>query len=427
MKKEMLTIDQFLLKKEISKEDFDTKTAEEISKLYNELGENNVEAFNELKEKGATAEELAKAVEAMNTENASKIEKVLLAVEKQGLAIAKGLKSSEGVASVTLKSQIVEHKEAIKALASRKGAIDEIAIKASFTTASIDPNYNSQLDTNIGQLDVRTLNLYDLFGKIQLTGNNHNGTYRYFDWDEATSVRAAAMVAEGAAFPESTAKFKQYTIDVKKIGDSMPVTEEALEDEGMFTSQLERFLRINVDILVDGQLLLGDGTGNNITGLVTYAPAYVPVASGITDASIYDLIVEVKSDIAALTGSKYSVGFGLMNIADINKMKLKKDDNNNYVMPPFVSRDGSVVDGVVIIENNGVVANTMYMGDRNYADIIEIGGLVVATGEVNNQFLEDTKTLKVRKRMQLLVRNSDLSGFRKVTSISAALVTLATP
>lgn len=420
-----MTIAAFLVAKEISQEKFDAMDAEKSAAIYNELNENNVAAFKELQEKGATAEELAEAVKQMNGERDSQIQKLTLAVERQGVAIAKSLKSSEGTVNVTLKSQITEHKEALKSLAKRE-IRSEVAFKALTNRASISPNSNSHLDTEIGQLDVRTLNLYNLFGKIQLAGSNHNGTYRYFDWDEATTIRSAAMVAEGGTFPESTAKFKQYTIDVKKIGDSLPVTEEFFEDEAMFASELEMFLRTNVDILIDGQLLLGDGTGNNISGLDSYVSDFTAVASGISDASIYDLIVKVDEAITASTGNKYSTNFALMNIIDINQMKLKKDANDNYIMPPFVSRDGGVVSGITIVENNGVVADTMYMGDSRFARIIEIGGLTMATGEVDAQFLEDTMTLKVRKRLQFLIKNADLTGFLKVDGIAADLVTLAT-
>ena len=420
----MKTLNQFLETKGVSKEDFDGMTAEKKAEIYNELNKSNSEAFAALEAKGnATAEEIAKMKE-ISEEATKQLSTLVQAVEKQGLAIAKGLKQNDGVAYVSLKSQIAEHKEALKAIAKREKRTD-VTLKASTTTASISPNYNSQLDPNIGQLDVRTLNLYNLFGKIQLTGGNHNGTYRYFDWDEATSARAAAMIAEGGTFPESTAKFKQYTIDIKKVGDTLPVTEEFFEDEAMFASELEMFLRTNVDIIIDGQLLLGDGTGNNITGLATYAPAFTAVASGITDASIYDLIVKVDEDISATTGNKYNTNFALMNIVDINKMKLKKDGNNNYMMPPFVNRDGNEVAGITVIENNGVVADTMYMGDSRFARIIEVGGMTLSTGEVANQFIEDEMTLKVRKRLQLLIKESDKSGFRKVASIAADLVTLA--
>jgi len=79
-----------------------------------------------------------------------------------------------------------------------------------------------------------------------------------------------------------------------------------------------------------------------------------------------------------------------------------------------------------IVEDNHVVANTLYVGDSRFARIYEMGGVVISEGRVNAQFTEDMLTIKVRKRMAFLIREADKTGFRKVTSISAALVTLAT-
>jgi hypothetical protein len=114
-----------------------------------------------------------------------------------------------------------------------------------------------------------------------------------------------------------------------------------------------------------------------------------------------------------------------MNLTDINKMKLKKDANNNYMLPPFVDRSGNVVDGLTIVEDNTVVANTMFMGDSRFARIYERTGLDLAQGLVGSQFIEDAITLKVRKRMAFLIREVDKTGFLQVTDITAALVTLA--
>ena len=259
-----------------------------------------------------------------------------------------------------------------------------------------------------------------------MSGNNLRKTINYWDWDEATTVRAAAMVAESGTFPESTAKWKQYTLPVQKVGDTLPITEEFFEDEQMFFGEIGMFLRTNVDIKINDQIVNGDGTGNNLTGLIASTPAFVPVASGISDASIYDLIVKLKESISTTGGAKYKVNFALMNIADINQMKLKKDANENYILPPFVDRNGNVVDGVTIIEENQVVANTMYIGDSRFARIYQRTGIEVSSATVGDQFVEDAMTLKIRKRLAFLIRTVDQTGFKKVTSISAALVTLAT-
>jgi len=320
-----------------------------------------------------------------------------------------------------LSKELKEKRDAIKSIA--KGAKEEITVKANTLRASIATNPHDLLIDGIGQLQRVKRSLYDIFRKIPVAKGNHNGNIAYVDWDEATTVKAAAMVAEGAAFPESTAKFKGYTLQLQKIGDTLPVSEEFFEDEMLAAAELDMFLETNVNDVIDTQIVTGDGTGNNLKGLISSTPAYVPVASGITDANIYDLVAKVSESITSVGGAKYNPDFVAMNIADINKLKLKKDTTNNYVFNFNDPRIGSMN----IIEDNHVVANTMYVGDSRFARIYEMGGVVLSEGYTGSQFTSDMLTLKARKRMAFLIRTVDQTGFRKVTSISAALVTLATP
>ena len=124
--------------------------------------------------------------------------------------------------------------------------------------------------------------------------------------------------------------------------------------------------------------------------------------------------------------SKYMPNFALMNISDINKMKLKKDGNENYIMPPFVTDGGQTVDGLTIIQSAAVTADTMLIGDGRYGSIYEVEGYNVTTGHSGTQFVEDLVTLKAKKREGLLIRVADRGAFKKETGIAAALVTLAT-
>lgn len=354
-----------------------------------------------IKETGATAEQL-KSIEAqlkeMKDANTSKVNQ-----------------------SKTMKDEIKENKEAIKEIA--KGSNTELVVKAETLRASIATNPHDLLLDGIGQLARKKRSLYDIFRKIPVGKGNHNGTISYVDWDESTTVKAAAAVAEGDAFPESTAKFKGYTLALRKIGDTLPVSEEFFEDEEMAAGELSLFLDTNVEDKIDSQIVIGDNTGENLKGLTSSVPAYTPVASGITDANIYDLINKVVESITSTGGAKYSPDFVAMNIADINKLKLKKDTTNNYVFDFNDPRIGSLN----IIEDNNVVANTLYVGDSRFARIYEMGGVVLSKGHVGTQFTEDMMTLKARKRLAFLIREADKTGFKKVTSISAALVTLATP
>jgi len=197
-------------------------------------------------------------------------------------------------------------------------------------------------------------------------------------------------------------------------------------DASLFANELKNFLNTGVAIKIDTDLVSGDGTSPNINGLKAQIPNFVPAASGIADASIYDLLVKAREAITAGYGSKYSPNVALMNVSDITKMKLKKDANNNYILPPFSDQNGNVVDGMSVVECNSFAPNTMAIGDSRYGEIYEIPGVTVETGYATGDFESDMMSVKARKRLNLLIRNVDRTGWLEVTSISAALVTLAT-
>jgi HK97 family phage major capsid protein len=325
---------------------------------------------------------------------------------------------------LSLKDALKEHAEIIKLIANRVTE-KEVVVKALLQRSAIDGNENAYDLPEIGALSTRKLSLYDLFPKLNIGKGNKNGTVRYYDWDEATIVRAAAAVAEGAAFPESTAKFKKYAVTIQKVGDTLPVTEEFFEDESLFAAELEMFLKVNVELEVDRQLYEGDGTGNTIVGLMSSINSYdLPATGSIQAPNIYDLIEKVDEQITTLGGSKFTPDVVIANKATINRMKLAKDANDNYILPPFVSRDGRDVGGKVVIESNIFGDNELVVGDRRFARIYEIDGITMSKGTVNTQFSEDEMTLKVRKRLAFLIRNCDKKGFRKVLDIDAALAAL---
>lgn len=350
--------------------------------------------------------------------------KTLLNEVKEDVSAMK--ETGKGNITKSLAEQIAENKEAIKGIASRTSNKEVVIQKALTNRAAIANNEQAVDLPDVGQLAHRRLTAYDVFPKLSVGNGNHNGTIRYYDWDEDTIARAAASVAEGAAFPESTAKFKKGAISLQKIGDTLPVTEEFFEDEQMFAAELDMFLQTNVALEIDDQIINGDGTSNTLTGLITSAPAYTAAASGITDANIFDLLIKVKEDISVTGGSKYNPDIVLAPQSVVNQMKLKKDANNNYVMPPYVDAAGQNVDGMQVIVSNVVPADTLVVCDRRFGRIYEMGGVELSRGTVNAQFTEDELTLKARKRLAFLIREADKGGFRKVSGVAAALTTLAT-
>ena len=415
---------QFLASKNITPEAFAELDASEVAKLYNEYNETRHKAFEDLLAKTTSKKELDTAVKALedaNTELKDLLDEAGLKVTEMKTKLD-DTKKSETTLSV-IKGLTETLKKPFEGTGKAEFSISKAAVLAG---TAITNNTIGLRDNELSPLAHRKLTMYDIFRKVRF-GKDNGGSIKYIDWDEATVARAAATIAEGGTFPESTARWIERNIDIKKVGDSIPVSEEMVFDHARFAGELEKFLETNVKLEEDNQLLLGTGAGTQMAGLDTSAIAYVAAASGIQDASFYDLIPKVRESISKGKGSKFNGNIVLMNLTEINKYKLKKDANNNYVMPPFYDRDGNRIDGALVVENNNVADNVCYVGDSNYGTIYESEeGYSIEIDMVNNQFLEDMKTMKARKRECLLIKESEKAAWRKVASISAALTTLAT-
>ena len=322
--------------------------------------------------------------------------------------------------TLNLADELKEKKADIKSVSNGTKSSD-VEIKAVTNLASVTNNAQGFFIPEITQLGYKERSLYNILPKVGVSDSNNGGVVRYRDWDAATTVRAAAMIAESGTFPESTAKFEWYSKSLKKVGDTLPVTEEFWEDEAQAAAELTMFLDINVNLVVDNQIVNGNNTGQNLDGIYSSTPAYTASASGITAPNLKDLAIKVRNDITRTQGGKYSPDFLLVNSLTMESLILAKDANSNYIFDESTGTLGGL--NVVVDEN--VADNSILVGDRRYARIYEKTGVVITRGTPNAQFLEDEMTIKARKRMLLLVKNGDKSGFRKVTDVAAALVTLA--
>lgn len=325
-----------------------------------------------------------------------------------------------GQKEIKLSEEIKEKKESLLKASSIVGK--EVELKALTNTDSVANSPSGYVIPEITQLGVKERSLYNVLPKRTVSDGTNQGTVRYRDWNESTTVRAAAMVAEGAAFPESTAKFTWYNKDLRKVGDTLPVTAEFFEDEQQAAGELEMFLRVNVETKIDDQLINGDNTGQNLEGLMTSAQAYTAVASGISAPNLKDLVIKMRNDITRTRGSIYRPDICVVSSSTMENLVLAKDENNNYI---FDENTGTL-GGLFVVVDENTQDNEIVIGDRRFATIYEKTGVVISKGEPGVQFLEDEMTIKARKRMLLLVKNQDKKGFRKVTDVSAALNTLGT-
>ena len=399
----------FLQSKGITIEDFAKKEASEQAKLHTE--------FLDTLESGVSKDHLDAQLKGLVS--AETFATLKSQVEQEILEI-KGNATKGANQEVTLAKAIEDKKAEIKAIV--EGGKGEVEIKANTVRASIANNTQGYRLPDIGQLGTIRPTLYDVLPKTPISNKaNDNGVIKYIDWDEATTVRAAATIAEGAAFPEDTATFQEYTLPIRKIGSILPVSEEFGEDSELAAAELENFMQTSLRQEVGDQVVNGNNSGQNLKGLLASVPAYTAPELAIPEANIKDLVRKMRTAIVKTRGAKYAPDIVVANADTIDTYILAKATDGQYL---FIE-DGRLA-GLAIVEDNNMPDNQLVVGDRRFARIYEKGGVVVSEGYTGTQFNTDFKTLKIRKRMAMLIRTVDATGFLKSTDVTADIATLGT-
>ncbi|RWQ44928.1 phage major capsid protein, partial [Mesorhizobium sp.] len=81
-------------------------------------------------------------------------------------------------------------------------------------------------------------------------------------------VNRAAPVAEGAAKPESDITFELLDTKVRTIAHWVKASRQVLDDIPLLQTTIDGELRFGVAFAEDVQLLVGDGTGVNLHGMI---------------------------------------------------------------------------------------------------------------------------------------------------------------
>ena len=336
--------------------------------------------------------------------------------------LKKQKETEEAAKPKTLADQLRAKADIFKGAAEeKKGFSIHLDTKANVATTSWTSNTSGTYEMGFNQEAFLGMVFEQYFKHFPLSG----GTKTIYYSDQTTVTRNADNKAEAAAAPESVLAWTQRSLGMGKILDSIPITHEAMLDIEQLIPEVEMFLSNNMRLHIDSNMWSGDGSLPNWSGIYakyatdfTQAIAQGATIDSIDGANIYDLIATIGTYIANGKESKYEANVCFMNPRDVLKCNVIKNANDNYVLPPFVSRDGKNVAGTIVIPTAQVTANTMAMGDARHVRYYDVEGVDLEYGLDGSDFTEDLITLKARKRGNLLLKTADATAFYKVTSIS---------
>jgi len=230
--------------------------------------------------------------------------------------------------------------------------------------------------------------------------------------EETTRTHAAAETAEGNAYAESTFELTEKNSPVRKITDSLPVTDEQLEDVAMVQGYINDRLMFGVRQRFDTQALVGNGTPPNLEGLANVTGIQTQAKSTDTiEAAFHKAITKVR-----VTGRAMPT-HNVMHSTDWEKVRLRTDTNGQYIWGPPSEAGPQRMWGLPVALNEASSAGTGWVGSfmPAYVSAFERRGIDVQVGYVGTQFTEGKRTVRADMRVALVFFRP--AAFAEVTGL----------
>lgn len=218
---------------------------------------------------------------------------------------------------------------------------------------------------------------------------------------EASWTNDAAGVNQGSAKPESDITFEQYNVAVETVAHWIKVSNQLLADAPAIASYINTRLRDGLAQKVDSQLLLGNGTA--------------PQLSGLTDTGNYTAYTATAGDnlVDAINRAKYALwAIGrtpdtvIVNPADWGQMELAREDYGTGLGMYLYGMPGQPANmnpfGVRVVLSNNMTAGKFLIGALNSSAIVyNRQGATVEMGYINDDFTKNLVTIRAEERLGL--------------------------
>lgn len=235
----------------------------------------------------------------------------------------------------------------------------------------------------------KPLTVYGSLPHAPATGNSIEGIR------ESSFTNSAAEVSEGALKAESDIVFAPYDFPVRTVAHWLKVSKNLLADSAAVASYIDNRLTYGVLERVDRQLLVGDGTSPNLSGILDSGnyTVYTPTS----DDSLIDAIGRAKWQLWAAGWIPDKV---FVNPADWGAVELAKGSDGHYLYGiPGLTAGRSPFD-VQVIPSPFVTAGQFAIGAFNRATTIwDRQGVVVEAGFADDDFLKNLVTLRAEMRL----------------------------
>lgn len=241
----------------------------------------------------------------------------------------------------------------------------------------------------------RPLTIRDLL----LPGRTSQGSIEYVQ--ESNFQNKAAAVAEGALKPQSDVTLEKKTVSVKTLAHWLRASNQIIADVPMLETYINTRLSYGLKYVEEEQLLSGDGTGDNLLGLIPQATAFDDTLRKAGDTQIDTL----RRAILQVRIAEYRASAIVLNPKDWAEIELAKDSNKRYLWVNVQTGGTQQLWRLPVVDTNAIPEGHFMVGAFNMAAQVfdrEDASVSISTEDGDN-FVKNMVTIRAEERLALVV------------------------
>lgn len=218
---------------------------------------------------------------------------------------------------------------------------------------------------------------------------------------ETGFTNSAAPVAEGALKPKSDLTFNMESAPVRTLAHIFKISRQMLDDAVGIASYINARGTYGLKYVEEAQLLNGDGTGQNLEGLVPQATAFAP-AFAPTDETAID---RLRLAVLQVALAEYPATGFVLHPTDWARIELTKDAGGNYIVGNAQQGIQPTLWNLPVVATQAMAAGEFLTGAFNLgAQIFDRMDVeVLLSTENEDDFVKNFATIRVEERLALIV------------------------
>lgn len=375
----------------------------ELKELADKFSQNAIEIKNaqekmlaEVKETGKAAAETKAALEKAQAEQ-SELKSRFEALDKQVIEMqleAKRHKESQTVERKSLGELFVKNELLSSIQNSRRGVVEIEKKDITSLSTSAGALIRNDRDPEVYRNPNRPIRIRDLIPSMPTTSGAVEVMRQNVFTNNAAPQGTVAGIGGGefVAKGQSNITWNLEVYPIRTIAHWVPASRQALSDASMLQNLIDVDLSYGLELEADEQLLLGDGTGQNVTGLLVDADVQTvgQIAAGTTAAQLPGAMIDhIRAAVTKCQQAEYYNMTGIiLNPADWETLETAKATDGHYLMLQFPANGAdSRIWKMPVVVTNAMPEGSFILGDFTMgAKLYERESISIRVSESHNDY-----------------------------------------